>query len=70
MIHSATPKRQKHHVYLTDLIDGLGRVVHERLARNPVVLTQLHDVLKQEADPSRQLLAVHQAIHPPKVLIH
>lgn len=47
------------HCILTDLVDRLWSVVNESLTRDPVVFTQFHRVLQQEADPSRQLLVVH-----------
>lgn len=47
------------HCILTDLMDCLWSVVNESLAGDPVVFSQFHCVLQQEADPSRQLLVVH-----------
>lgn len=47
------------HCVLTDLVNCLWSVVDEGLAGDPVVFTQLHCILQQEADPGRQLLVVH-----------
>ena len=47
------------HCILTDLVNRLWSVVDESLAGDPVVFSQFHCVLQQEADPSGQLLVVH-----------
>lgn len=47
------------HCVLADLVDRLWSVVDESLAGDPVVFSQFHCVLQQEADPGRQLLVVH-----------
>lgn len=47
------------HCILTDLVNRLWSVVNESLAGDPVVFSQLHCVLQQEADPGGQLLVIH-----------
>lgn len=47
------------HCVLADLVDRLWSVVNESLAGDPVVFSQFHRVLQQEADPGGQLLVVH-----------
>lgn len=44
---------------MADLVNQLWSVVDESLAGDPVVFSQFHCVLQQEADSGRQVLVVH-----------
>lgn len=55
---------------LTNLVDRLWSIVTICFATGPVVCSLLHCVLQQETNPSWQFLAVRQALHAAKVLVH